>query len=89
MAEETRAIAGDTLRERLVNLAGALAERGAHELIVADGEQEFRLVARETDLPGELEAALERAPSEVVTVIAPTIGVRAAVSRHACSIAPL
>jgi hypothetical protein len=89
MTEDVRAIHGDTLQERLVNLAGALAERGARELIVADGERETRLVARETDLPGELEAAIERAPANAVTVIAPTIGVRAAVSRHACSIAPL
>ena len=40
-----------------VQLAGFLAERGVHELIVSSGEGSQVLRSRHTDLPGTLQAA--------------------------------
>ena len=56
-------IPGATLDERLTNLAGALAERGVAELTIVSGGERRTLRARETDLPGELRAALALAPA--------------------------
>jgi len=73
---ESGSIPGDTPRERAVNLAGWLAEQGVQELTLAGRP----LGARETDLPGAINAALEEAGA--VDLVSE--GLRVAITREEC-----
>lgn len=51
-------IGGETAWERAVNLAGLLAERGVTRVVLERGGARREVLARGTDLPGEI-AAIE------------------------------
>ena len=81
---ERGAIAGINLDERLVNLAGWIAERGVPELDVWAKGRVVRLCARETDLPGWLRSRLLEAPSAAVEIDDPSGAFRVRLTRDAC-----
>lgn len=54
------AFEGDSLAERLANVAGFLAERSVTRIELVAGDERHVLGARTTDLPGELACLVER-----------------------------
>ncbi|HYF16058.1 MAG TPA: hypothetical protein VD971_13395 [Phycisphaerales bacterium] len=72
MSQDAGLIAGATVRDRAVNLAGCLAELGQARLVLRSGGTEIGLAARVTDLPGVVE---ERVSADGEAVIeAPGLG---------------
>jgi len=83
MSERRGAIAGATTRDRLVALAGWLAEQGvARVTLVRAPGAATPFPARETDLPGELENALAEAPDGLIELEAD--GLHVSITREAC-----
>lgn len=67
-------VPGDTLRDRAVRLAGALAELAQRELLLSQAGVLTPVYARVTDLPGMIES--EAAQHGSATLEAPHLGAR-------------
>lgn len=74
-------VRGDTVRDRAVRLAGALAELAQRELLLSQAGVLTPVYARVTDLPGMIEG--EVAEHGSATLEAPQLGARFTISADA------